>query len=244
MYQIFPFEVGNITINHAQDLINLFSNIWIFQISLCIYWLYKIGHVLPKPNLKSNFILKQFYFYMFSLITFYMMEVFGTQILYFNFEKIMHHFLALLLFLLTYLESDLISVAYVAPFWMHAFHALLPQSLFKEIILYTYGVFLFLAIVIVIFFCYNRKVKICSVKPVLAAVLLSHTNTFSFFYGYYIRILELDVYKAVTSFVISTILTMPLYIYLFYVNSKWDLKRYVPISMKKNKVYEILDVNL
>ena len=167
-----------------------------------------------------------------------MLEFFGSDILYFNFEKVIHHFLAMFLFILTYLEHDLISVVYVIPFWFHAFHALLPRGILKSIILYSYAVCLFFAILVIVLFCYNRKQKLCSIKPVFIAILLYHTNAWSFFYGYYIKILELDFYKTVISLIFSSFLSLPFYIYLIYVNSNWDLKKIYSSTNEKENFFK------
>jgi hypothetical protein len=199
------------------------NKVWFLQI--LIAWLYciKIRRFVPvQANAKNSIFIKQFYIYLFNNSLAYFVEVLFSNAFFILFERFAHHVISALLFYVSYLKPNIISVAYLTPFLLHSIYLLELSYQYTDEILFVYNLSILVCSAIMMYATYNRRIKFHSLRVLILSGLLFNVNLFGKNYGYYVNLFELDYKKAASSFMFSLALSSPFYFYLVHVNyEKW-----------------------
>ena len=222
MYSIFPFTLFG-KIFWSSSVLQVFLNqIWFVQILVCLCFCFKYKRYWPQKNTKYNIYIKQIHFYFFVLSLLYIYEIFELKTFYLIFEKFLHHVLAILLFVVTYLKPQIISVLYLIPYLIHSIYWL-KYGFDTDLVLLIYNISILVCSVIIMIKSYNRRVKTYSLRVLLLSGLLYNVNIFGAWYGYDVKILNLDMNKCFKSMAVSIVTSLPFYFYLVYVNMERKL---------------------
>jgi hypothetical protein len=213
----------------------LYSTLWMLQIVACLAYCLYTKRYLPSKIYESHLLLKQINLYLIGVIVFYMGESACSQIIFKCFEKFLHHFFAMFLFAFAIYEPNLICLNWMLPTFVHASYWTLVKFLsfsFTYPILMVYNLLLFISTINFLRFS-HWNVKIISNRATWCAANLFFSNMLGHFYGYNINFYNLDTQKFLRSLLISTALTSPLYLYLFYSSFKWRLILNKILKLKK-----------
>ena len=222
MNKIYPFN----TFSTFDDVIFYFnSSIWIYQIATClIYCLIKRRYLPPPQNTKTSFMIKQLNFYFLSEILIYALEMAYSTIATTMFERFLHHICAILLFTATMLELNMICVFFLVPTFIHsAYWSLIRNGSFSQDIVYSvlmvYNGCLFVSASVILKYSYCKS-QVISVRVPFFCTLLFHVNVMSHFYDYNLNLYYIDAEKLTRSVVLSSTITMPIYLYLIYLANR------------------------
>jgi hypothetical protein len=215
---LFPFHIFGLTF-YSYDQINIyFNNLWIIQIIICLLCCIRRKHYFPSSNLRTDFSIRQIYVYFTTSSFIYLTEMALTNILFTMFDRFMHHLIAIMIFCSVMVEPQVLSVVFLVPFLIHSIYWLITDWYYSDIILFIYNLDILIHLAIMIMKTYNRKVKFYSYRVPLYAALLYNINLLGYLYDYYINFMYLEVEKFIKSFLFSTFISLPFYIYLIYVN--------------------------
>lgn len=212
---MFPLDIFGQRFESFYD-INVFLNyLWFIQIAICLLVCVKNQIHFPTKTRRvgklDNALIGQFYIYLLVSSISYLSEMVLGDILVENFELFLHHFFAVLFFYYNYLEKRTMCTCYLVPFLLHSLYWIFVQ----DIILDVYNVSLMISIVLMLLKAYKRDTKLLSFRYFICIVLLFNSNMLGYFYGYGIKLWQLDYLNFVQSLVLSILVSSPFYIYLF-----------------------------
>jgi hypothetical protein len=217
MFNNLPVEIFGHRFYSFEELLKLFNNIWIIQITICFCYCIRTKRYFPAFNLKINIFIKQLYVYFIVKSIIYGLQILFTDTFYFRLEIFLHHLLAISLFIFTYCNPLIISVCYLFPFLVHSIYWCYSGSYSDELLI-IYNFTLLICPILISLKTYNRRVKIASIKILISAILLFNVNIVGHFYNYNIQIFKLNTDKLFKSIVMSLMFSVPFYFYLFYLN--------------------------
>ena len=231
---IFPIRVFDITF-WTYDHINVYLNrLWILQIIVCLLFCIRNKKYFPSSHLKSSFFIKQIYFYFITSSIIYLTEIILTNVLVSMFERFMHHLIAIFIFVSVMIEPQILSVIFLLPFLIHSIYWLITDWNNSEIVLFIYNLDILVNLTIMVLKTYNKKVKYYSFRVPLFAILLYNINLLGYLYDYNINFVYLNGEKFFKSFIYSTIISLPFYFYLIYVNQfSFKLKENIKFLNRK-----------
>lgn len=224
MYTILPLEIFGLSFYSFDELLKFFNNAWLIQIAVCFYYCIKTKQYFPTLNLKSNIFINQIYVYFLMKSIIYVSQIIFTESYYFRFEDFLHHIAAISLFLQSYFNPNVISACYLFPFLVHSIYWSYSGS-YSDQLLAIYNMTLLICTTLITIKSYNTKKKIVGIKILITSALLFNVNLVGYFYGYNIRIFELDTEKFFESIMLSLFVSLPYYFYLVYVNFELKLNK-------------------
>ena len=188
----------------------LFNRIWFIQILICILYCAKQKRILPSDSHSKHLAVTQFRFFLLMNILVYSFEIVHTGIIFYNFDSFVHHIFAILIFIFSYLEQNVICVFYLLPYLMHTLYWSLqcPTTL-----LFIYNLSLVTVTMTIIFV--NHYWSSISLRIPLVTLCLAHTNLFSYFYDDYLYLEDLGTYESMRSMILSSFIALPTYFYLY-----------------------------
>jgi hypothetical protein len=223
---LFPIKILSITINDFNDINYYLNFVWLTQITLCLICTIIKRRFVPKYKTNKTYILiEQIKIYFITQSIVYFFEIILTNLLITCFERFLHHVFAIILLLSTCYQSSIICVTYIVPVFVHSIYWSLTKTTsddFNNIILFIYNLSLFISSTLFI-----KNVNLICYNIPFYATCISNVNLMGYLYDYNINLNYLNKIKFFESFFISTIISMPIYIYVFY--------RYT-ISFKSNKI--------
>lgn len=215
--EMLPFEVFGKKFQTYDEILLFFNKIWIVQISISLFYCLKKSLYLPRKESVNSYFLYQLYSYFALKSLIYLAEILFTQVFYEQLERFLHHVFAILIFLVTILQPNIISVFYLIPYLIHAIYWIEDLE-FPDIILAAYNLSLLLSLSIIISKTYNKKKKIINLKFILSTSFLFNVNLFGYYYGYNVNLNNLNIKLFFSSIIKSFLTSTPFYFYLVIVN--------------------------
>lgn len=215
----FPLRILGFEFSSYDNMTYKLNKLWIIQILTCIIYCAYSNRYTPT-RAKNHILIKQVYGYFVLNSMVFAFEMVNSSIFYTHFEKFMHHFLSILLYLDTVAQSQVICVRYMFPLFIHGLYWEV-NGRFSNLILFLYNLSIFVATV-----TYDLKNGMIRLRMPFLAGLLFNVNLFSYWYDYNFNLLEVNRFKFCESFVLSVLVTCPFYFYL--------LKCYLHLKVEKS----------
>lgn len=194
----------------------LFNKLWFIQTFLCFCYCLKTKKILPTMRYSKHFIIFQFNIVLFTNAILYLIEITYTNKFILSFDSFLHHFFALCIFLLTFIEQDIISVVYLAPYLVHSLYWSLDTS--YDVLLFGYNVSVIITIILIIS-CRCSTYK-SSMKIPFVSICLVQLNLFTYFYDDGLNLNEIEVFQMKKALICSCTVSIPFYLYFVYVYLK------------------------
>lgn len=193
----------------------VFNQFWLMQIIICLCYCIKAKKFLPNARNSKHPAILQFNLVLLTNGILFILEMIATNIIQLNFNSCLHHLIALLIFILTLFQQNMICVFYLIPY---LFHSLYWYFEFQyDYLLCIYNVSLFLTAFVVTFFSYS-KCNI-SLKIPLMTFSLFQINMFTYFYDDNLNLRKVEISKFMTSLTLSFLSTVPFYFYLLHIKN-------------------------
>jgi len=211
-YLYIPVDESHEMFHYENVVLN---RMWFFQMLTCFVTCVATGRLWPvsksAARQQTPWAIAQVKLYLLTNVTLYVIEMYYKGIFHEEFDKWMHHFVALLIFVQSFREQNLLSAVYCLPFLVHTFYWLLLAQHFPLLI--VYNSLFFVAIFSVL--NHGSLRNITPTMPFLGFVII-HVNLFSYFYETKLNLRQIDYAKMYMALLKSSLIAAQLYLYVIW----------------------------
>ncbi|CAF1456260.1 unnamed protein product [Adineta steineri] len=194
----------------------LLNRLWIIQTLICMFYCMKIKKYLPSITITNNskhIFISQFNFVLLTYTVLYFTEILYTHLIIFRFNSFIHHTIAIIIFIFTIFNQNIICVSYLIPYLIHSLYWCFQVQ--YDYLLYIYNISLILVIFLII--CFSNLTKKFKFQVTIIALVLFHFNVFTHFYDNDLNHFEKEkLFKLIKSLILSFLAATPFYFYLIY----------------------------
>lgn len=242
----FPIRALGRSFNSFDDITRWINRLWfilnLLVLIVCAHNRIYLHRPVEIPSRGFIYARTIFHWYLWTTVLLYSAEILLTNILWSYLDRFVHHVVAIIIMLcaivLDLTNYRITCVFFVIPNWFHSIYWISFDAFHNMTILNTlltvynvsigvcYSVFAFTDLKNSFVEVRRKRYSIFLSYLVIetCVVLLLSVNLTSYFYGYNIDILKLNMNKLASSLLKSFIITSPFYMFLIYKNSCRKLK--------------------
>ena len=141
----------------------------------------------------------------------YIAEILYTRLIVLSFNSFIHHIVAIIIFILTLFQQNMICVFNLIPYVFYSLYWYFESQ--YDYLLYVYNGSLI--VVTILIACFSYSTHDMRLKIGLITLCLFQFNIFTYFYENELNFSEkLKTFKLIKSLIFSFLLTTPFYLYL------------------------------